>query len=141
MMMMKSKISKDVKIISGTLISTSHWVRKWKIFIYNERHNQQSTCITPHSSGMVFFFVFWGTLLFHIWPPSLYWPRLAWEQKDSDRERFNMTRWTFPGIINRIITKTLLFSEIIMIWQLLNKAYIFNTYTFTCYIYVLKYPG
>jgi len=43
---------------------------------------------------MVFFFVFWGTLLFHIWPPSLYWPQqlLFWEEKDIDRGRFNITR-------------------------------------------------
>merc|ERR1712186_86103 len=44
--------------------------------------------------GMMSFFVFWGTLLFHIWPPSLYWPQqlLFWEEKDIDRERFNITR-------------------------------------------------
>ena len=32
--------------------------------------------------GMVSFFVFWGTLLFHIWPPSLYWPQdlMFWKE-------------------------------------------------------------
>ena len=89
-MMMKSKISKDVKIIFGTSISTSHWVRKIQIKTDPNIDNQ----IIHHSSGMVFFFVFWGTLLFHIWPPSLYWPQqlVFWDEKDFGQERFNMTR-------------------------------------------------
>ena len=45
---------------------------------------------------MVSFFVFWGTLLFHIWPPSLYWPDqlLFWKEELELRRTINITRWT-----------------------------------------------
>ena len=39
---------------------------------------------------MVSFFVFWGTILFHIWPPALYWPA-----EEDIRRTINMTRSHF----------------------------------------------
>merc|ERR1719427_125242 len=35
---------------------------------------------------MVGFFVFWGTLLLQIWPPSRYWPEWAtWTSEEDDQ--------------------------------------------------------
>lgn len=37
---------------------------------------------------MVSFFVFWTTLLFHIWPPTLYWSdeMVFWRQSTDEME-------------------------------------------------------
>ena len=41
---------------------------------------------------MAGFLVFWACLLLHIWPPSLYWPRLlAWLDTASQHNLTNIT--------------------------------------------------
>eukprot|EP00090_Calanus_glacialis_P004882 TRINITY_DN13669_c0_g1_i1.p1 TRINITY_DN13669_c0_g1~~TRINITY_DN13669_c0_g1_i1.p1 ORF type:complete len:101 (-),score=25.45 TRINITY_DN13669_c0_g1_i1:200-502(-) len=44
--------------------------------------------------GMVGFFVFWGTLLLHIWPPSRYWPAWSlWAEEEGDEDNL------FPSLV------------------------------------------
>lgn len=59
---------------------------------YEEYWDPEYYYLSSFNLGMVSFFVFWGTLLFHIWPPSLYWPEdlKFWKQESDDKTTLNM---------------------------------------------------